>query len=203
MANKQPKPIPELTQEEIAKFWANVDRSGGPDACWPWLAGRTSNGYGAFAPRADLNIGAHRVAFKLHYGRDPDPLALHRCDNPPCCNGAHLFDGTHKDNAQDRSAKGRSCAGDRQWLRQHPERISGDNNWTRKHPEWVKAPVIPPERRARGERNGSSKLTTEQVLEIRRRYDPKSRNQSALGREFGVSNAMIGHIVHRKQWQHI
>lgn len=25
----------------VAKFWAQVDRSGGPDACWPWLGKKT------------------------------------------------------------------------------------------------------------------------------------------------------------------
>ncbi len=38
---------------------------------------------------------------------------LHRCDNPPCCNPAHLFIGTPASNAADRSAKGRSGRGER------------------------------------------------------------------------------------------
>lgn len=32
---------------------------------------------------------------------------LHACDNRPCCNPAHLFEGTQKDNIADMIAKGR------------------------------------------------------------------------------------------------
>ncbi len=57
----------------------------------------------------------------------------------------------------------------------------------------------------KGEANGSSKLTEQQVVEIRRRHKPYSRKNggSSLGREFGVSDALIGLIAKGKAWKHV
>lgn len=90
------------------RFWEKVDRRS-PDECWPWLGrARTSFGYGAFAIGRDRANRAHRIAWELTNGPVPVGLsALHRCDNPPCCNPAHLFLGTQADNIADMVAKGR------------------------------------------------------------------------------------------------
>lgn len=94
----------DATREE--RFWLKVDRSGGPDACWPWTAGRTEHGYGVFWD-GERFWKAQRYAWALTHG-DPGPLhVLHRCDNPPCVNWAHLFLGSHRDNMRDMIAKGR------------------------------------------------------------------------------------------------
>jgi hypothetical protein len=95
------------------RFWAKVDRSGGPDACWPWLASIGTSGYGQFAiGRRDAHTmrGAHTVAYELDRGHPPPPdrpYVLHSCDNPPCCNPGHLSEGTQAENLADMRAKGR------------------------------------------------------------------------------------------------
>ena len=88
----------------LADFWTNVDRSAGPDGCWPWTGPvRNATGYGCF--RVD---GKPRVAHRWLLGElRGAPLAwpteegCHTCDNPPCCNPAHLYIGDHSSNALD------------------------------------------------------------------------------------------------------
>lgn len=61
------------------------------------------------------------------------------------------------------------------------------------------------DRQCKGESHGMSKLTEEQVLEIRRRYKryAKVDNTVTLAREFGVHQSRIFDIVNRKKWKHI
>lgn len=156
-------------------FWAHVDKSDGPDACWLWRESRSPSGYGAYFMPGKKRVLAHRAAafysgliesLKASNGMRGNDLVLHACDNRPCCNPAHLFRGTAKDNMQDMKRKGR-CS--------------------------------PP----RGEAHGVSKLTDSFVLEIRRRYSDGGVSQRALGKEYGVHQARISEIVNRKAWGHV
>lgn len=55
----------------------------------------------------------------------------------------------------------------------------------------------------RGERHGSAKVTRAQVAEIRRRFTPYSKKNSAaaLGREFGLAKVSIRRILNGTRWQ--
>lgn len=54
-----------------------------------------------------------------------------------------------------------------------------------------------------GSQNPSAKLTEIDVLNIRHQYQNSTITQTTLGKQFGVSQAAIGHIVRRQKWQHI
>lgn len=97
------------------RFWLQVQKAA-PDECWTWV-GALRGGYGVIGvPRPGLHHQqkiVHRVSWEMHFGPIPDGLCvLHRCDNPPCVNPAHLFLGTNSDNVADMIAKGRHKHGD-------------------------------------------------------------------------------------------
>lgn len=91
---------------------AHRDTSGGPLACWPYIGSRHLFGYGKIfdgwkKPPRD----AHRVAWELAYGPIPEGLHVcHRCNNPPCCNPAHLYLDTRDGNMAFARELGRSKA---------------------------------------------------------------------------------------------
>ena len=91
-------------------FWRRVAiRSA--NECWEWRGSRLPTGYGMLR-WGHRKIYSHRLAFALAYGVLPKWLrVLHRCDNPPCCNPAHLWAGTDLENMRDRDEKGRDRYG--------------------------------------------------------------------------------------------
>jgi hypothetical protein len=88
------------------RFWEEVGKRGG-DECWEWKALRAPNGYGIFSIAGKM-YAAHRMSFYLEHGEIPEGLfILHKCDNRPCVNPAHLYAGTKKQNTADMFERGR------------------------------------------------------------------------------------------------
>lgn len=94
-----------------ADFLKKIDRSAGPEACWPWTAGRFPFGHGCFWIDGKSKK-ASRLAYEIEHGPIPPGLCvLHSCDNPPCCNPAHLRAGTQADNCRDKVLRSRQIRG--------------------------------------------------------------------------------------------
>lgn len=167
--------------DRVAHFWSRVDRSGGPDACWPWTgAVYKQTGYGQ-ASKIDGSRGgttAHRLAWIITYGDPGSHVApsgkvvtnrvRHLCPSPSgpnrlCCNPAHLGVGSDKDNADDRSADGNTF---------------------------------------QGEQVAISKLTASDVVEALTAH-AAGASTSSLARRFGVSRMTMAAAIHGDTWSHV
>lgn len=91
-----------FSSDQIKYFWDRVDKSAGPNSCWPWMAS-TVRGYGQIT-LSGRHYKSHRIAKYLECGElCPDGMFVcHRCNNPICCNPKHLRYGTPESNAHDR-----------------------------------------------------------------------------------------------------
>lgn len=181
------KPIPELSEEDKARFLSKVNKDGPTmphmeTPCWVWTAYKNKHGYGGLVIR-QRSLKAHRVSWYIAYGEPSiaTPFVLHRCDNPPCCNPSHLFVGTNADNMDDMVKKGRVGT------------LFGDDNASRRFPE----------SRPRGEVVHSAILTSEEVTSMRSAYKAGGVTITQLGKMFGLSRAASGKIINGNTWKHL
>jgi hypothetical protein len=104
-----------LTDRQLKNFWRKVDVRG-PDDCWEWQGATSGRGYGSHGVTG-INgkfrtERTHRVSWVIHNGQITSGLCIcHTCDNPPCVNPTHLFEGTLNDNIQDMHKKERDRCG--------------------------------------------------------------------------------------------
>lgn len=147
--------------------------------CWLWMGKPNGAGYGRITIQYQ-EMRAHRWSWNLHRGFIPDDICvLHKCDTRSCVNPDHLFLGTREENQYDMARKGRAASGDRSGQRKYPERSP------------------------RGESHGLSKLTVQEVREIRGLATNSRLTYTAIGEMFQVSRTAIGHIVYRRRWSHV
>ena len=90
---------------DVKKFWGRVDIQKS-NQCWPWTGPFNYKSYGVFNWEAK-RYGAHRMAYYFTHNSWPN-ICRHTCDNPKCCNPAHLLNGTNQDNMNDMKLRGRS-----------------------------------------------------------------------------------------------
>jgi hypothetical protein len=97
-----------VKQDPLWRIEQYTDKSGGVDACWPWLGHINDQGY-AIISIAKKSYRVSRLVWSIHNGKPfpGDKNACHSCDNPPCVNPTHIFPGTQLENIRDAIAKKR------------------------------------------------------------------------------------------------
>lgn len=197
-------------------FWSRVDKSGGPDACWSWT-GYKMNGYGQLGPtnRGGSPRRAHRVAYELAKGAIPEgKLVMHTCDNPPCCNPAHLIVGTPKMNAQDAARKLRMPHGEAHVRATVTDATATTIRTLAQHmgDKQIAQQLGLPVQRVRAIARGRSfvhnptppvcrsvlRLDRDVAAAIRKEYATTSISYVGLSRKYGCDIANISRILHNK-----
>jgi hypothetical protein len=168
--------ISDSYREQFFKYIAVI-----PDhPCHEWTASKDKDGYGSFSfkhPKTGRYIhrGAHRVAYYFYYGDFDQSLCVcHACDNRGCQRPEHLFLDTNVGNTADKVSKNRQARGNK---------VIGY--------------------RPRGVESRSSKLTEQDVNEIRQKYAPRKYSSIRLAKEYGVEKPTILSIIKYKTWKHI
>lgn len=199
--------------------------------CWEWVAYRNEarGGYGYISVN-NTPRGAHRISLFLDGVNIDGVSVLHKCDNPPCVNPDHLYTGDQQDNVDDalrRSPTPPGCApgeehatsvltvdqvvdirerfsageamqqvlADEYGLDQSTvsDVVTGEN--------WPDAPGPITTLKPSDENHPLSKLTDEDVVEIRERYASEDVSQYDLADEYEVaSQGTIGAVVRGELW---
>jgi hypothetical protein len=103
-----------INSKDVLRFYSKIKLTQESDGCWEFSQIGGVHGCGYFHINRKT-YRASRVAWRIFYGKWPTKWVLHKCDNPSCVRPDHLFEGTHRDNMQDASRKGRLPWGERNW----------------------------------------------------------------------------------------
>jgi uncharacterized protein (DUF433 family) len=200
------------------RFWSHVAIKG-PDECWLWQAA-VVKGYGKFKADDRKMLASHRIAYELTKGPIPEGLLV--CQ--------HLFAGTPKDNTQDMVKKGRKgdVTGElhgrakltnerviemreiyaqggisREELAERygvaattVHNIVSGRDWMH-----VGGPITT--QHARRPSTRITKISANEVREIRDRYSKGGIRHQNLADEYGVCREYISQIIRGEVWRNI
>ena len=158
-------------------FWARV-HIGKPHECWEWQGAKTSSGYGNLSWHG-LHVQAHRVAYFLTNGGIALPTNFRQ-------------DGVAKRYRRFvlHKCDNRRCC--------NPEHLFLGSMRANQLDAYIKGRKVQPR-----SQHANAKLTTTQVVAIRRRYDAGENTQQQLAAKFGVSQRVISLIVRRESYKDI
>jgi hypothetical protein len=162
-----------------------------------WLIGKILKPYLAkyvqltlYIAKEPYAVQVHRIVCKTFHGDPPSPEyeVAHGDGDRWNNHWENLKWSTHAENEADKIAHGTSLAGRKSSVPLE-RRASG-----RTHGRHTK-----PERTARGERTGTSKLNEENVVKIR----ADNRPMKQIAASYGITSTMVGYIKSGKSWAHV
>lgn len=171
-----------MDDRTLARFWSKVNKDGPipvhrPELgkCWVWTACLGTSGYGRFGigGRAGGTVYAHHAAWDFSFGKRDKSLWVLHRCDNPACVNPRHL-----------------------FLGTHDQNMADMMNKGR-------SSRGKPRAYARGESNKHSRLTEENVREIRARFASGDATRRTLASEFGVSYVTIDAIVHGKTWRHV
>lgn len=208
----------------IDRFLAYVDKDG-PNGCWLWCGSGNEN-YGYFWT-GSKRVTVQRFSFEFHKRKlRSGEQVRHMCDNSWCVNPEHLEAGTAKQNAADKSIRGRSA-----YAKVAPDQakeiyerynrgeaasrlaqefgltanavalIGTGQTWKALGHTSPLAGLSAVERRERIARR-QSPLTAKDVRRIRQRAQNGERHKD-IAADYGISRSACGGIISRQRWGHV
>lgn len=150
------------------------------EGCWLWHGAIHSHtGYGSIRVHDRRPMNVQRAMWVSLYGPLDDGMVVgQHCDVRHCVRPSHLYAGSRADAMRDKKLKGR--------LKWKPD------DKRRKDPDFFY-----------GTNNGQSKLTEDQVREIRAKYTTGGWSYAELARRFNVTKGTIYQVVKRKIWKNV
>lgn len=153
------------------RFWKHVDvRS--PDECWPWTAKSKISGYGVISTggRRGKKVLAHRLSWQIHNGDMPESDSYHGAVVMHTCDNPECVNPSHL------------VVG---------EQADNVDDMIAKGRKVSNPPC--------GERHKNSKLTDEQVRQIK----TSKISGEVLAKKYGCNRCTINRIRSGKSWKHV
>jgi hypothetical protein len=214
--------IEPVDKDSLEKFLSKVKFTNNITDCWGWQGYLDKRGYGTFWNALyQKTMKSHRLFYYLINNLIIDEDCLHKCDNPPCVNPFHIYEGADLENSRDKKERGREvilrnedhgmCYISNDLARQICLEIDTVDNLSIKYN--IPRSTICDIRRKKIRKEAtyditvkyplskSNKLNFEIAEEIRDKYSTGKYYQSQLMDEYSVSRSTIYEILHNTRFR--